>query len=270
MPGSALVLMYHRVVPTGAPVGDIDVPRDVFAEQLTWMRAAGDEFVDAETFMALRTRRDGKHRVLVTFDDGNRSIHDQAWPVLRDLDIPHTQFVITGTADAELADFLSWRQMEAMAAAPGTRFASHSHRHEEFAGGRADREGLLRHWREDLARSRASLARLGSACLPGLLAWPWGYTNRALLDMAESLGFTAQYMAYPGRADCVDDARVLPRIALDGPNCRQYREKLAFWRGPLAPAATRARRAYVAWRIRRALGCVAPLVGAGLLALGQD
>lgn len=254
MSGSAIVLMYHRVVPTGHAVGDIDIPQDVFAQQLAWMRDAGYEFLDAENFAAERLAPDGRHRVLVTFDDGNRSIFEHAWPVLLDLDIPHMQFVITGTADDGHADYLSWRQIETMAQSPRCRFASHSHRHAEFAGGRADQAGLLDHWRADLRRSRAALARLGDAAWHDHLAWPWGYANRAMRTMAHESGFTTQYLAYPGRADCMEDARALPRVTLDGPNCRAYRRKLAMFRHPLASLATRARHAYSQWRIARDLG----------------
>ena len=92
-----IVLMYHRVG-TGDGVFAA-LPTDVFAEQMRWLRANCTLIGHGE--LRQRARGAGRSRpaALVTFDDGYRDYHDQAYPVLKELGIPALVFVSTSFMD---------------------------------------------------------------------------------------------------------------------------------------------------------------------------
>jgi peptidoglycan/xylan/chitin deacetylase (PgdA/CDA1 family) len=235
-------LMYHQVVEAGQPAGNLKLPQDVFERQLSWMLREGYEFVNAQDFRENLMAMDGKRRVLITFDDGDKSIFEYAWPVLRELGIPSLQFVITGNIGN--SRHLSWRELEEMAASPWIQVASHSHTHQRFDLSRSSRIEILKQWGQDLEASATLLNRLGEAAVMDQLAWPWGYANHGMRQTALELGYTIQHLAYPGRASVVKDALALPRIRIDGEDCERYQEKLRFWWGPFSEIITTLRHSY--------------------------
>jgi len=97
---AGLILCYHNVVAVGAPVlGDpcLHMPRDRFEQQIRWL-------IDHYTVIDLREFVDrlsaGKSLRAVaalTFDDGYAGVFEHAAPILRQVGVPATVFVI-GTA----------------------------------------------------------------------------------------------------------------------------------------------------------------------------
>ncbi|MEJ2888016.1 polysaccharide deacetylase family protein [Actinomycetospora aeridis] len=154
-PPTSRILCYHSV---GTPHwGTNDVTPARFAGHLERLLDAGCRIVPASE-LAAGDVPDGP-RVALTFDDGARSLLDQVAPVLRDLGVPWTAFVVTGWADGghryghDLV--LDWHEIEALAAA-GATIASHSVDHPNFAGLAEGEVG------EQLVASRAAIrARLG-------------------------------------------------------------------------------------------------------------
>lgn len=92
-PAGVTVLMYHRVTGAGEPFHGIAL--DAFRAQMAWL-ARHCEPIHPDA-LADRLARPSRRRpaVLVTFDDGYRDYHDNAWPVLRELRIPAVVFLAT-------------------------------------------------------------------------------------------------------------------------------------------------------------------------------
>ncbi|HSJ06809.1 MAG TPA: polysaccharide deacetylase family protein [Longimicrobiales bacterium] len=98
-----LILTYHGIRPAGLTTGwDWPLlPVDEFERQVAHLRKhyvvkfiddAWDALVDGET---------AGPTAVVTFDDGYRSVHDFALPILRDYGIPATVFLATGFIDTD-------------------------------------------------------------------------------------------------------------------------------------------------------------------------
>jgi peptidoglycan/xylan/chitin deacetylase (PgdA/CDA1 family) len=126
------ILAYHAV---GTPyVGNNDVTPDRFRRQLESALRAGYTFVHASDIA------DGKappRSLAVTFDDGIRSAAVTAAPVLAELGIPWTLFVVSGWADGDARDWagdmlMDWKDVERLAA-KGVRIGSHSVTHPNFS-----------------------------------------------------------------------------------------------------------------------------------------
>ena len=92
------ILSYHKI---GAGPGGWDtwyyLPEAVFEKQLTWLRENGWQAIDCTAF--LRGLRDPEslpaRSLLVTFDDGYRTMRTVAMPILQRLAVPGVVFMPT-------------------------------------------------------------------------------------------------------------------------------------------------------------------------------
>jgi len=168
-PPGVVVLIYHRV---GAGSGlELDVPLDVFTEQMAWLADRGiaatlDDALDALAGDA----GDAVPRVVVTFDDGTADFAATAMPVLARFGIPVTLYLATAYVDGGEplpygAPPATWAGLRDAAATGLLTVASHTHTH-------------------------ALLDRLAEPAIAGELD-----TSRALIE--RELGTVPAHFAYP-------------------------------------------------------------------------
>src|SRR4051812_499096 len=138
-----LILGYHRV---GAGMErEMDLPRDVFAEQMRHIAEHREvvPLVEGGRRLGFPLEED---LLAVTFDDGYREVFTHAWPVLRELGLSATVFVATGFLDgtdpppirAGASDHgappepLTWDQVGELHASGLVTIGSHSRSHRSF------------------------------------------------------------------------------------------------------------------------------------------
>jgi len=146
--------------------------------------------------------------IVITFDDGDRSLFDIAWPILSRHGFTATAFVITGHVGEqwEGVDAISWAELRAMSDGGAFTIESHSHdlhyrvSHQNssapvFIAASGGSEAFATHesWeaaiREDLERSRALIQRhIGRE--PKFLAWPFGEGSEEVDRIAYDVGFS--------------------------------------------------------------------------------
>jgi peptidoglycan/xylan/chitin deacetylase (PgdA/CDA1 family) len=127
------ILAYHAV---GTPrVGNNDVSPERFRRHLEFALEAGYKFVPASE---IAQGCAPSKSLAITFDDGIRSAATTAAPVLEELGIPWTLFVVSGWADGDARDWagdmlMGWKEIECLAS-NGVQIGSHSVTHPNFAG----------------------------------------------------------------------------------------------------------------------------------------
>jgi peptidoglycan/xylan/chitin deacetylase (PgdA/CDA1 family) len=89
------VLNFHRVLARPDPLLQDDPDVDTFRWQMQLLARCFNVLALPEALAALAARRLPPRAVCITFDDGYRSTHDLALPVLREFDLPATVFVTT-------------------------------------------------------------------------------------------------------------------------------------------------------------------------------
>jgi peptidoglycan/xylan/chitin deacetylase (PgdA/CDA1 family) len=105
MQDNALILMYHRVFPSGAGVPDYSpngmaVTPGEFAMQMRFLRRHYDVVPLSQVVAAVRGEQAfPKNMCAVTFDDGWRDVYEYAFPILRQHEIPATIYLTTGFID---------------------------------------------------------------------------------------------------------------------------------------------------------------------------
>ena len=183
-------------------------PVEVFASHLAWLDENGYSAITLDELAGiLDGRAAGPDRpVVITFDDGDRSVKDLALPLLQEHGMVATLFVVTSQVGRkwEDVDGMDWDDLRALQATGLFQVESHSHAmHYKVkgprgrmrpvfldkvpGGGGADAAGEA--WvRRDLRASRDALQReLGRPAR--WLAWPYGWANDDLDRLAAGEGY---------------------------------------------------------------------------------
>ena len=93
--GRLCIVNYHRVLARPDPLLDSEPCVDTFRWQVALLKQCFNVLPLAEAVQMLSNARMPARAVAITFDDGYRSTHDLALPVLREFGLPATVFVTT-------------------------------------------------------------------------------------------------------------------------------------------------------------------------------
>lgn len=132
----ATVLIYHRV--GGGSPDERDVPVEAFARQVEALR--GVRVVPLDEAVDRLERGDASPTTVLTFDDGFADVHEHAWPLLRDAQLPFTLYLASGyvgttmhwegsTAKDTGGKALSWDQLREMVDSGLCTVGNHTHDH---------------------------------------------------------------------------------------------------------------------------------------------
>ncbi len=217
-----VVLAYHDIAePDQALMPDFAVTPSHFQEQIVWLKEHGRHFVSIDQVLAAQA---GKaplptNPVLLSFDDGFRSVYTTAFPVLQRYRVPavlglvgswlrpESGLVQFGDDRVQRERFLSWQELRSLEASGLIEPASHTYDlHKGIAGNpqgnsepavttrlyRADQgyeseTAYRQRLRADLAQNSSYLERqLGRR--PRVVIWPYGRYNQTAAAVAKELG----------------------------------------------------------------------------------
>jgi peptidoglycan/xylan/chitin deacetylase (PgdA/CDA1 family) len=214
-PADVPVLMYHEI--SASPFGSarLAVPPANFADQLYYLSDHGFTSVTAGHLADAVAGRAQlpPNPVVLTFDDGFADFHETALPLLRKYGFTATLFMTTGwIRDGEPGwarapgRMLCWTQL-AEAAGAGIEIAAHSHRHPQLD------QLAPRALHAELGPSRQVLEDGLSEPVPGL-AYPYGYSNSQVRDVARQAGYAYAYAVGNYRLGPQPDQFALPRLTV--------------------------------------------------------
>lgn len=213
-----IVLGYHDVV-DGPPNTAYDVSPQRLRSHVQALRAWGLQIVPLTELVSRLTGGESVDGLVAfSFDDALEGVHRHALPILTELDVPFTVFVVS----AELGTDPPWW--------PGAgRIMTRAHLAEVAAGGAAV---------ECHTRHHASLPGLAPAALvdevqgakheledivgapTNLLAYPFGHHDPPARAATIEAGFVAGFSFVNGRVTPDLDAHKLPRFTMDARHAR--------------------------------------------------
>jgi peptidoglycan/xylan/chitin deacetylase (PgdA/CDA1 family) len=211
------ILMYHEIAPPSQTSSRLAVSPEAFSAQLAHLHDEGYQTVTAfelANVLASGTGDLPERPVVLTFDDGFADFHSEAMERLDRYGFTATLFVTTGwVRDAKGGSdrrapgcMLSWGQIEEAVSA-GIEVAAHSHLHPELDQLPPE---LMR---DDLATGKAVLEDTLGIPANGL-AYPFGYFDARVRDVAEELGHRYSCAVANTMMDSESDLLALPRLTV--------------------------------------------------------
>jgi peptidoglycan/xylan/chitin deacetylase (PgdA/CDA1 family) len=207
---NVMILCYHGITRRNGVDPDdrssVTVDRARFREHMNYLRR-NYNVIALSDYLAARNDCTSlpRHSVVLTFDDGLRNFLTTAAPVLKELDLPATMYLITDRVDARgdssLGEYwtpaddrssLSWAEVTAMQRAGNIEFGSHTCTHPELprlSAGEIDSE---------LARSRSTMRTRTCEISSLSLAYPYGDYSSLIAEKARAAGYSCALTTDPG------------------------------------------------------------------------
>lgn len=183
------VLTYHKLSRNGNP--DAMTVREAdFEAQMRFLRENGYRVIPlGDLFEFLQLRRQIPARsVVITFDDGWRSVYDIAFPILKKYGYPATLFVYTDLIVGS-RETLSWEQVRELSR-NGFDIQGHSKTHRYL--GRKERKESFRDYFEAVRKEIVESSRIirnHTGREVKYLAYPYGDTNALVGAMTRQEGY---------------------------------------------------------------------------------
>jgi peptidoglycan/xylan/chitin deacetylase (PgdA/CDA1 family) len=213
--GHVPILAYHRFGPTVAD--SMTVRTAVFDDQLRWLQGHGYAIIPLRRLVgALRDPEApvAGRAVVITVDDGHRSVYTDMFPLIKRNRFPVTLFIYP-SAISNASYALTWQQLAEMAQSGLVDIQSHTYWHPNFNHERARLAPEAYHAfvMMQLTRSKEVLeSRVGATV--DLLAWPFGIVDPELEKWAQAAGYVAAFTLERKPAGRESHPLALPRYLM--------------------------------------------------------
>ncbi|MFC4158576.1 polysaccharide deacetylase family protein [Chitinimonas lacunae] len=188
------VLCYHRFGPS---VSDgMTIRTATFERQLRYLADNGYSVIPLRQLLdhlAGRGPALPPRPVVITIDDGHRSVYEAARPLLRRYKVPVTLFIYP-SAISNASYAMSWEQLHELVAGGAIDIQSHTYWHPNFKieKRRLSPEAYRTLVEQQLGRARSRLqTRFGTTI--DVLAWPFGIYDAELEQQAAAAGYRAAF-----------------------------------------------------------------------------
>jgi peptidoglycan/xylan/chitin deacetylase (PgdA/CDA1 family) len=213
--GRASILVYHRFGPVVAD--SMTVRTKTFRWQLQYLKERGYDIIPLRALIAWRLGlgpAPPSRSVILTADDGHRSVFSEMLPLAREFNVPVTLFIYP-SAISNAAYAMTWEQLRILVATGLFDVQSHSYWHPNFATEKLRRAPAA--YRAfvltQLTRSKAVIEqRLGAKV--DVIAWPFGVYDQELLQLGGEAGYVAGVTLERRVAIVSDHVMALPRFLI--------------------------------------------------------
>jgi biofilm PGA synthesis lipoprotein PgaB len=210
---SAVILLYHHVADDTPPSTSISPAN--FDAHLAYLRDNGFNVIALDRMIdSLRSGQSLPEKsVVITFDDGYKSIFDEAFPMLQTYGYPFTLFLSTGPIDDGLSNYMTWDQVRQMSA-DHVIIANHMVDHPymlEMGDDESHSQWLARLSENLLQAEQRIEVQTGQS--HRYLAYPYGEYNPAIKSLLEELDFVG-LAQNSGAVGPESDFLALPRFPL--------------------------------------------------------
>jgi len=215
------VLIYHEIVDSAITGGETKISLQRFTEQMRYLHDAGYSTISTRDLVAYMQGKISlpKNSIVLTFDDGWKNVLN-ALPVLNRNAFKASFWIITEKGIGW--DNVEWSDVLALGTNPNFEIYSHTATHPwkptsnlvTWVDGRDTKFNSTDAMRE-LVESKLLLEQKLGQAVP-YLAWPVGWYNSRLIEMAKTAGYEALFTAEEGGNGPGDDIFQIKRLFVDG------------------------------------------------------
>ena len=194
-PAVATIICYHVVE---SPYDtEFSITRDTFAEQMQYLAATGFRVVslaEVHDYMAGRRKSLPRNAVVITVDDGYRSVYTEMYPLLKRYKYPFSVFIYPNWI-GKSAYALTWSQIKEMAG-EGVAIESHSLSHSFLTRRKSGVKNYNSFLNAELAKSKETIEKQTGKRVR-FLAYPYGDYDPHVASEAKSAGYVAGLTCFP-------------------------------------------------------------------------
>ncbi len=209
------ILLYHRFGPV--PTDSMTVTTDVFESQLRYLVDHGYAVITLRQLVDYylgKTNTPSPKSLVITVDDGHKSVHTDMFPLLKKYRVPATLFIYPSAISNALYA-VTWDQLKEMKRSGLLDLQSHTFWHPNF---KKDKERLKppeyeRFVEMQLRKSKEMLERRLDIRVD-MLAWPFGICNDELINKAVGAGYVATFTMERHHASTTYNILSLPRYLI--------------------------------------------------------
>ncbi|HEX5330002.1 polysaccharide deacetylase family protein [Sulfuricurvum sp.] len=211
-PKKVPVLCYHRF---GVEVADsMTIKNSAFAEQMEWLKTNGYTVISLDTAMQYeqgKIKSIPTKSVVITVDDGHKSVYSDMAPIVKKYKIPVTLFIYpSAISNAKYA--MTWEQLRELETTKLFHVESHTYWHPNFKKEKKSlsAEEYAKSVDKQLNGSKKKLEeKMGHEIK--YLAWVFGIYDDALLVDVKKAGYTAAFTIDRKHASSSDNPMALGR-----------------------------------------------------------
>lgn len=233
------VLGYHNFSET-KPVSEMLMRTSELREQMEYIRRAGLTVISMQEFLEWRfgNRELPEHCVLITLDDGWRSVYTDAYPIFREYGYPFHLFLytryLTGRGDSMSPEMI--REMMENGASVGSHSATHPYPSTWKKHQSSGDEAYIAFIDKEIGGSRERLNRLfgqiNTYCYPG------GYNDDTMVERMPGYGYTAAFTVIPAKVTCEESPFRIHRYMVFGTDSSIFRSAMDFRQTPVSASVT--------------------------------
>lgn len=222
------VLGYHNFSNT-KPVSEMRMRTSEFCCQMQYIHDAGLSVITMEDFLQwLRGERLLPERcVLITLDDGWKSVYTDAYPVMRAYGYPFTIFLYTKYIQVQ-GDSMTKAQiaeMQGQGATVGSHSTSHLYPKSWKRYGR-DAEKYAQQVQTEIVDSQPKLQEMFGTC--SAYCYPGGYNTPPMLEALRRSPFRAAFTVLEAKVTAEEDPYLVHRYMVFGNNPTIFRRAVNF------------------------------------------
>ncbi len=200
----------------------ISISPQVFRKQIEYLAKNGYKTL---TLSQLEAQQSQREKICVlTFDDGFKSVYENAFRVLKEFSFTATIFLTTGYINSTFVNFpmLNWDEIEEMNAY-GIEFGAHTVTH-PFLTRLTQNEAL----KEILDSKKIIEKRLGKKV--NFFCYPYGDYNEVTKKIVKAAGFKGACTIEFGRWKAGDDCFAIKRLGLNRISPHDYTAQILFFK----------------------------------------
>ena len=196
--------MYHRFEENKYPSTNIRL--NDFLKHLEIIKNNNIRFVNPKNFKNELTANKKQRKILLTIDDGFLSFYKNAWPILKEEEIPFILFV--STREVGSSNYMNWSQIREISKENFVEIGNHSHSHEYLVDENieiieSDIQNSINIFKEKLGKNSE------------FFSYPFGEYSITFKNIIKSLGFKYAFGQHSGVIDETKDLFELPRFPIN-------------------------------------------------------
>ena len=197
-------IMYHRFDESKYPSTNIQM--DIFKKQLDIIQKEGIKFIHPENFEKSLFENKKDRKILFTVDDGLLSFYNNAWPILKEREIPFILFV--NTREVGSFNYMNWDQILELHKSKNVEIGNHSHSHEYLV---EENSEIIK--KDILTSIEIFKKKLGKNS--DFFSYPFGEYSLEFKKIIKELGFSYAFGQHSGVIDETKDLWELPRFPIN-------------------------------------------------------